>query len=1321
MRKFCWVWAMALCLMPLLYAQEAAVSPVREPGLLFYLSGDHGFRADFSAAGTGEPNYLSDVTVQPGGAKGSYLRCGNNQLLSYWAPGNIYSQRGTLSFYWRSRDPVDATEFPIFRVGYADHSSWDQVWLRIDYNGHGFDAFVTDNNLGRTRVSYTMPSFPKPNEWVYLTLAWDETQGIRFYVNGQLAGAKVATGPFDAALDQFGPHSRIIGPTGVESSYNFDRGGDLDELRIYDRMLSDENIAQLTKGEIPKDLPPVALPTAGVEKQHEWARRYGWNDPRHLPAPLPATATVVRKVEIHDAYDLKRWWWRATDGIPETTWPGVYNRSSLPNRYDYFQLPDWDCYSLSGKSITFNLPEEPWNHLEVRGGAWGRFDLLTPGAGKQGAVADPDQHDTSPLLAALLFDKARDLQRTSFDTAQPIMGEKVRFTNVEQEWPIGEFAAYYVHPGAEPKGVAVLRYRLSANGAAENVSLAPLNQFIHDRFEADERTTMLAEPDLGSSERRAASAGPRYIPPTTASSKPGMPIVHILVPADLRTPHGGENHGVAYDWENLHAGLDGIAIDLPALNLQATNGALIPMNIQVMDPIWPGRTMLDFSFSVKPGEAHTLWLDTRDRLLPNGKSLYLTIASASPEFGAATLEGARLRLIFKPWNDALPEHVADRLTQVRDNYSNMVEESVSSRRLNTFNRFDADITDLLRVDPENDLGRKYWNEMSHEQITPPFTVPQAPAGVPQWAFLQVEDLHQLKSLIEWYIDNRQLTDGEIGGGLGDDSDFFNWWPGLAFMGADPDKLKASLLRGMEAMYANGMFTNGLATGQYDELHSYEDGINTLGQSMMLDYGSPRMLERAMETSRALVKLTGVNSAGQRQIRSSYYSGTKVAENGVWGWAKDNSYFVFHPALQLVSFNGTPEMRKVVEDVADGFLAHRRADAWGRMQMHFTVNFHTNEDRPSPGLTPWFMLWASYKWTGDPKYLSPFEDSGPQAMRTVNADIVDILNKRDTWGKQLLAAPTQGGTDSHGTGNETGEHFAWQLTGDTHHLENVYAAQLETAHNREFINREGSLWIDRIYFNNGELQRARLGGVALMRNYLYPGNVVSWRFQAPAKEDSVAILVPVGTPDHIRIIAYNLEDTAVTAQMTGWEIDPGEWEIQQSTQATENGPLEGTATSTRTFERSRSLPVTFAPHTTTVLELKLKQKGVPYWSRPDLGIDPEDVHIQSGQAHSMRVTVHSLGAVDAPTAKLVLRDRSGRVLATAPTPAMKAPADMLPKKADVTLNWKGAQDLQGGSVSIEMTGAVPEITQMNNMVTLLPQLAAGTPPRPGVSANWRGTE
>ena len=698
----------------------------------------------------------------------------------------------------------------------------------------------------------------------------------------------------------------------------------------------------------------------------------------------------------------------------------------------------------------------------------------------------------------------------------------------------------------------------------------------------------------------------------------------------------------------MHAGLDGIAIDLPALNVKPTHGEYVPMNIQIKDPIWPMRDMLDFSFSVKPGEPHTLWLDTRDRILPHLKSLYLTIASASPEFGAASLEGARVRLVFKPYKDALPEHIADRLTQVRDNYANLVEESVNSRKLNIFNRVDADMTDLLRVDPENDLGRKYWNEMNHEQIRPPFTLPIAPAGVPEWAFLQVTDLEMLNRQINWWIDNRQISDGEFGGGLSDDSDYLNWWPGLAFMGADQDKLKHSLLRALDAMYANDMFTNGLATAQYDELHSYEDGLNTLGQAMMIDFGSPKQLERAMESSRRLEWLTGINSAGQRQMRSSYYSGTKMATGGVWGWGKGRSYMVFHPALQLVLYNGTPETRKMVIEIADGFLAHRHLDANGKMGMHYAVNFHTNEDK-SDGNLPWFMLWAAYKWTGDKKYLVPLGDDPPEWLRLINADALDILNVRDTWGKQLLQTAAPDRRTESGTASETNLHFNWQLTGDTKSLEKLYTSQIQTATERKFINTEGSLWIDRIYFNNGELQRARLGGVALMRNYVYPGNVVSWKFDAPANEQSVAILVPVGTPDHIKITAYNLDSKPVHASMTGWEIDPGKWEMTVS--YPQGDVVAAIPPSTVDFERSASLPITFAPHGYTNIELTLKQPGVPYWSRPDLGIDREDVKMTKD---GMTVTVHSLGAVDAPPATVVVRDRAGNVVAKARTPMLKAP-------------------------------------------------------------------
>ena len=311
---------------------------------------------------------------------------------------------------------------------------------------------------------------------------------------------------------------------------------------------------------------------------------------------------------------------------------------------------------------------------------------------------------------------------------------------------------------------------------------------------------MVASPGGGVGPRAGGRVGRGRQGEAAVTARPAnLPIVHILIPADYRDSQTVVGHGGTYSWENMHAGLDGIAIDLPALNLKPTHGDSIPMNIEVKDPIWPMRDMLDFSFSVKPGEPHTLWLDTRDRILPYLKSLYITIASASPEFGTDALEGAQIRLIFKPYDEALPEHISDRLTQVRDNYANMTEESVNSRKLNLYNRFDEDITDLLRVDPTNDLGLKYWHEKNPEQIAPPFKLPVAPPGVPEWAFLQVKDLGMLADQINWWIDNRQISDGEFGGGIGDDSDYLNWWPGLRHDGHGNGSRQIAEVPGADAL------------------------------------------------------------------------------------------------------------------------------------------------------------------------------------------------------------------------------------------------------------------------------------------------------------------------------------------------------------------------------------------------------------------------------------------------------------------------------------------------------------------------------------------
>ena len=265
------------------------------------------------------------------------------------------------------------------------------------------------------------------------------------------------------------------------------------------------------------------------------------------------------------------------------------------------------------------------------------------------------------------------------------------------------------------------------------------------------------------------------------------------------------------------------------------------------------------------------------------------------------------------------------------------------------------------------------------------------------------------------------------------------------------------------------------------------------------------------------------------------------------------------------------------------------------------------------------------------------------------------------------------------------------------LESLYASQIEASALREYMNTEGSMWIDRIDLPYGELQRARLGGIALIRNSLYPGLAVSWAFRSPATEESAAILIPYATPQSLKIVVYNLSQATVKANMTGWDVEAGQWELVQGIDTDGDDTIDGArTTATVAFERTGTIELSFPPGASTVVNLKLVAKGIPYWARPDLGISSDDVVKRDRQ---ISVTVHSLGARDTLPTTLALVDQSGRVLVSTPVPALEAPADLLPRRTTVTLNLPAGTQIGGCHLALDPDAKMNEITRVNNRVKL----------------------
>ncbi|MEA3003679.1 MAG: hypothetical protein QOH81_2467 [Sphingomonadales bacterium] len=1247
------------------------------PNLLFRLSADSGFVAD-KAGGDPVPNFQDKVRIVPDGAIGGAIRWEDDGVVTWNAPGNIYAQRGTLSFFWRSRTPVGEAPFNIFRVGFADHTSWDMAWLRVDWNGHGFDAFVTDANLARSRASFRIAELPKPDEWRHIAFSWDEIVGVRLFVDGREAARKDVRADYDTGLDQFGLAGRVVSPHQVQSRYSFMRGSDVDEIRIYDRMLAPGAVAALARRQEPdaaaRPAAPPAAPVADAGRRAAWLHRFGWD--RTSPPALAAPVTRIRKVEFADARDLKEWMWKGVDGIDETTWPGVYNRSRLPGRDDYFELPDWNTYVEGGKAYDLFIPAgEKVNRVEIRGAAYG--DLSWSGDGNAWRS---------------LARRPQNVVR-SVDGFAAREGGRLRFTNVAQETPIQEIWAYDVGGGREPAGTLKLSYSVNPDAAPAYANLEPLTRFIQGRYPADEREIVVALPAGASSGRAAAAAGDPTATGSVERAAGSAPIVHILIPSGFgdALPARAPSRAWNYGWENVRDGLDGVAIDIPALKAKPGADGLIPLNIRVKDPIWPQRDLIDVSVSVRPGEARTLWLDLRDRILTDD-SLYLTVASAAADFGPADLRGMNIRLVFKDREQAKAEHVADRFNQVKDNWGFLVEEHTASKREALYRRLYGDISDLLRVDPNHVLGRQYWADIGYNAQGPlPFTQPAPPPGVPLWAFRQLEDLKLVRHFVNWWIDNRQVQEGDFGGGISDDVDLTEQWPGLALMGVDPDKINASLRALSDAVYTNGMRTNGLGTITTDELHAYEEGLNSDAERLYLNWGEPKAVERLMDTVRALQGIILPNPAGHIHFASNWYGGRKVYREGPWEWQKPYSFTVLHAPVLIGLYNGNPQARALVTGTIDGWLAHGRKGADGRWTFPNEINWRTDAERVGDrgGITtPLQGAWASYRWTGDAKYLRPLEGraaEGPGVLSELNENVVDLLGRQKDWGAALAGRPS----------GAFEQYAAWQASGDKAWLERLHADAIRSKSQNMYMLTEGHWWSDRVDQPNEILQRERLGGIALRRNQTWPGNTISWRFAEPDGAEQVAILVPGATPTRFTVIAYNMSERPQRAVMTGWDLAAGTWRMSVGLDANgDDKPDSMVVTQDVKLERSASIDLAFAPRQTSVMEFVLDRPALAVEQRPDLGIGADDLRLKGRQ---LSVTVHSLGAAPVPGGSLRVEDAAGRLIASAPVPALAAPLDLRPRTAEVRVTLPPGFAARGSRVVIGLAGDTPEVTRLNNEV------------------------
>jgi len=220
-----------------------AFTDIPKDGLVLWLSFDEGWgyvAHDWSGLGNDGTGYNGStqqinwtVGVQGGAWKGDgeddYIDCGSDTSLK---PTNAI----TITAWVKLEDRGDHQ----FIVDYSNSGALSYGY-RLMYHYDAKDYRFGVGN-GTTIAFVSTGIMPKWGQWEFITAVYDG-QYIKFYINGEL----VAQNEYTGGIDYSG-----VNPTLQISRSNYPVKGIIDEVRIYNRALSDEEIKKIYEATKPK-------------------------------------------------------------------------------------------------------------------------------------------------------------------------------------------------------------------------------------------------------------------------------------------------------------------------------------------------------------------------------------------------------------------------------------------------------------------------------------------------------------------------------------------------------------------------------------------------------------------------------------------------------------------------------------------------------------------------------------------------------------------------------------------------------------------------------------------------------------------------------------------------------------------------------------------------------------------------------------------------------------------------------------------------------------------------------------------------------------
>lgn len=481
---------------------------------------------------------------------------------------------------------------------------------------------------------------------------------------------------------------------------------------------------------------------------------------------------------------------------------------------------------------------------------------------------------------------------------------------------------------------------------------------------------------------------------------------------------------------------------------------------------------------------------------------------------------------------------------------------------------------LLERYPEAPLLRMYTGEMIPVTDAQVPTMPPA-LTAPVWSQKQLLAMERLRYLVKYWVGERQASNGELGGKLGDDVEALRFWHPLIYTG---DALaREAWLRLADGVWYSGQVTEGYAH-RIDDVEHAAEFVSDTAPLLLVASEDTAYHQRALYTLKHFKDLwTGLSPNGLRFFKSAWYSSTEVDERA----PRDRDVQYNARAMQVLRY----WLWRYPEDEAVKKALYDWSKAWA------TVAQRSDKGKPTGILPPsirhtdeaingdeptWYranMFWEYYDFTGDgqmldqllftwqytqdPILLEPitaalqlikdyYQDAEEAAEGSPEWAAAQMVENRTFWGVagqwRLLTSDPQF--------DELLLQFSpyyvrYQITKDPTYLSKGLDTFNESmGYNWEMLTTE-VIFTDRLLATNkrygnrldSDMLKAMLTGDVVVSS-TSPYLCVTWEQTFPG----FTALLTAQSSTNLSFQVFNHSDETQTARLRLWQLEPGKYRL-----------------------------------------------------------------------------------------------------------------------------------------------------------------------------------